>query len=70
MLSIWMQRGLTRLGLPTTYIDARKAHKVLSAQLNKSDTADAEGLAQLVRGAGSRPSIASVAKPASQWLSS
>jgi len=37
MLSIWLQRGLTRLGLPATCIDARKAHKSLSARLNKSD---------------------------------
>lgn len=49
MLSIWLQRGMSRLGLPATCIDARKAHKALSARLNKSDTADAEGLAQLAR---------------------
>ena len=49
MLSIWLQRGLDRLGLPATCIDARKAHKSLSARLNKSDAADAEGLAQLAR---------------------
>lgn len=49
MLSIWLQRGLAGLGLPATCIDARKAHKSLSARLNKSDAADAEGLAQLAR---------------------
>ena len=49
MLSIWLQRGLARLGLLATCIDARKAHKALSARLNKSDAADAEGLAQLAR---------------------
>lgn len=49
MLSIWLQRGLASLGLPATCIDARKAHKALSARLNKSDAADAEGLAQLAR---------------------
>lgn len=48
-LSIWLQRGLARLGLPATCIDARVAHKALSAKLNKSDTADAEGLAHLAR---------------------
>lgn len=48
-LSIWLQRGLKRLGLPTICIDARKAHKSLSARPNKSDAADAEGLAQLAR---------------------
>ncbi|MEP3334410.1 IS110 family transposase [Sedimentitalea sp.] len=47
MLSIWLQRGLARLDLPETCIDARKAHKSLSARLNKSDAA--EGLAQLAR---------------------
>jgi transposase len=49
MLSIWLRRGLARLGLPVTCIDARKAHKSLSARLNKSDASDAEGLAQLAR---------------------
>lgn len=48
-LSIWLQRGLVRLELPATCIDARKAHKALSARLNKSDAGDAEGLAQLAR---------------------
>jgi transposase len=48
-LSIWLQRGLDRLGLPAICIDARKAHKSLSARPNKSDAADAEGLAQLAR---------------------
>ena len=49
MLSIWLHRGMARLGLPVTCIDARKAHKALSARLNKSDATDAEGLAQLAR---------------------
>lgn len=48
-LSVWLQRGLTKLGLPAVCIDARKAHKTLSARLNKSDASDAEGLAQLSR---------------------
>lgn len=48
-LSIWLQRQLERLGLPVICIDARIAHKALSAKLNKSDRADAEGLAQLAR---------------------
>jgi transposase len=48
-LSIWLQRGMTRIGLPAICIDARKAHKSLSARLNKSDSADAEGLEQLAR---------------------
>ncbi len=34
-LSIWLQRGLVRLGLPAVCIDARIAQKALSARLNK-----------------------------------
>jgi transposase len=49
LLSIWLQRGFLRLGLPAVCIDARLAHKALSAKLNKSDRADAEGLAHLAR---------------------
>ncbi|MEM1265083.1 MAG: IS110 family transposase [Pseudomonadota bacterium] len=48
-LSIWLHRQLEKLGLPIICIDARLAHKALSAKLNKSDKADAEGLAQLAR---------------------
>jgi len=48
-ISIWFQRQLEDLGLPAICIDARSAHKVLSAKLNKSDRSDAEGLAQLAR---------------------
>lgn len=48
-LSIWLQRGFQELGLPAVCIDARRAHKSLSARINKSDTSDAEGLAQLAR---------------------
>jgi transposase len=48
-LSIWLQRGLVRLGLPAVCIDARIAQKALSARLNKSDATDAEGLAHLAR---------------------
>jgi transposase len=49
MLSTWLTRELEHLGLPIVCIDARMAHKALSARLNKSDSADAEGLAQLAR---------------------
>jgi transposase len=48
-LSIWLHRQLEKLGHPVVCIDARLAHKALSAKLNKSDKADAEGLAQLAR---------------------
>ncbi len=46
-LSIWLTRELTSLGAPVVCIDARAAHKALSARMNKSDRADAEALAQL-----------------------
>lgn len=48
-LSIWLQRGFMKLGLSASCVDARKAHKSLSARPNKSDASDAEGLAQLAR---------------------
>jgi len=48
-LSIWLTRELAALGAPVVCIDARAAHKALSARMNKSDRADAEGLAQLAR---------------------
>ncbi len=46
---IWLTRDLARLGAPVVCIDARAAHKALSARMNKSDRADAEALAQLSR---------------------
>ena len=48
-LSIWLTRDLAALGAPVVCIDARAAHKALSARMNKSDRADAEALAQLAR---------------------
>lgn len=48
-LSTWLTRQLRELGLPVICVDARQAHKALSARLNKSDSADAESLAQLAR---------------------
>ena len=48
-LSTWLTRELARRGVPIVCIDARVAHKALSARLNKSDSADAEGLAHLAR---------------------
>lgn len=48
-LSSWLTRELKALGAPVVCIDARLAHKALSARLNKSDKADAEGLAHLAR---------------------
>ena len=48
-LSTWLTRKLRALGLPVVCVDARQAHRALSGRLNKSDPADAEGLAQLAR---------------------
>ena len=48
-LSIWLTRELAARGAPVVCIDARAVHKALSARMNKSDRADAEGLAQLAR---------------------
>ena len=48
-LSIWLTRELRVRGAPVVCIDARAAHKALSARMNKSDRSDAEALAQLAR---------------------
>lgn len=48
-LSIWLTRELVKRGAPVVCIDARAAHTVLSARMNKSDKSDAVGLAQLAR---------------------
>ncbi len=49
MPSVRLQRGMARPGPAATCIDARKAHKSLSARLNKSDAANAEGPARPAR---------------------
>ncbi len=48
-LSIWLSRELDRRGEPAVCIDARAAHKALSARMNKSDRSDAEAKAKLAR---------------------
>lgn len=48
-LSTWLTRELLARGAPIICIDARLAHKALSARLNKTDSVDAEGLAHLAR---------------------
>jgi transposase len=48
-MSHWHWHGLRALGVPVLCVDARHAHKFLSARLNKTDANDAEGLAQLAR---------------------
>ena len=48
-LSAFLYHGLIERGMPAVCICARHAKGVLSARVNKSDTHDAEGLAQLAR---------------------
>ncbi|MGI9357260.1 MAG: IS110 family transposase, partial [Rhizobiaceae bacterium] len=48
-LSIWLTRELAQHGAPVVCVDARVAHKALSARMNKLDRFDAETLAQLAR---------------------
>ncbi|MFN3515498.1 MAG: IS110 family transposase [Phenylobacterium sp.] len=48
-LAPWLQRELQALGLPAVVLETRHAHGVLRAQRNKTDRADARGLAQIVR---------------------
>ncbi len=48
-LSTWLWHDLNAMGLPIVCIDARHAKAVLAMQINKSDSNDALGLAQIVR---------------------
>ena len=48
-LSPWLVHELRALELPVVCLDARHARAALSMQINKSDTNDADGLAQIVR---------------------
>jgi transposase len=48
-LSPWLHRGLTSLDLHMVLLETRHAKAALKAQRNKTDQADARGLAQLVR---------------------
>jgi transposase len=48
-LSAWHWRALRAMDLPVVCIDARHAKAALAMQVNKTDTNDALGLAQIVR---------------------
>ena len=48
-LSPWLVQGLRKLGLEVVCLDARHVRAALSSRPNKSDDADAEGIAQILR---------------------
>ena len=48
-LSPWLVQGLREQGLETICLDARHVRAALSSRPNKSDDADAEGIAQILR---------------------
>ena len=48
-MASWLYEGLARAGLPVICIEARHAHGVLKARLNKTDRNDARGIAELMR---------------------
>ena len=48
-LATWLFHSLKEMGLPIVCIDARHANGALSMQINKTDTNDAHGIAQIMR---------------------
>lgn len=48
-LAIWLWHGLKALGIPIECLPARHVAAALSLQVNKTDTNDAHGIAQVVR---------------------
>jgi transposase len=54
-LAVWLFHGLRQLGVPIDCIHARHVHAALATQLNKTDTNDARGIAQIVRTGWYRP---------------
>lgn len=45
----WLWRGLRAHDIPSHCIDARHAHAALSVRMNKTDSNDAQGIAELMR---------------------
>jgi transposase len=45
----WLYEGLAKAGLPIICIEARHAHGVLKARINKTDRNDARGIAEIMR---------------------
>ena len=54
-LSGWLSRELCKLGIAVDVIDARQAHAVMRLQHNKTDTNDADILAEIARTGFCRP---------------
>lgn len=54
-LAIWLWHGLRAFGVPVDCIHARHVAAALSLQVNKTDTNDAHGIAQVVRSGWYRP---------------
>ncbi|WP_338925700.1 IS110 family transposase [Mycetohabitans endofungorum] len=48
-LAVWLYHSLRAEGIPLDCIHARHVHAALASQLNKTDTNDARGIAQLTR---------------------
>jgi len=48
-LSEWLYLELAKAGLPVVCIEARQAHSVLKANINKTDRNDARGIATIMR---------------------
>ena len=63
LLSTWLFHELRKQELPVICIDARHAKAALSLRVNKTDTNDAHGIAQIVRVGCGRCSA-----PAYIWL--
>lgn len=54
-LAVWLYHGLRELGVPVDCLHARSVHAALVTQINKTDSNDARGIAQLTRSGWYRP---------------